>query len=35
MVLFLPKNAEFFQENAEIGKIKKGLELKDIFPETT
>ena len=34
-VLFLSKNADFLQKNADISKITKALILKDIFPETT
>ena len=34
-VLFLSKNADFLQKNADISKIRKALILKDIFPETT
>ena len=30
----MPKNANFFQENADISKIKGSLVLKDIFSET-
>ena len=33
-VLFLPKNTDFFQENAGISKIKNALVLKGIFSET-
>ena len=34
-VLFLPKNAEFLQKNADISKVKRALVLKGIFSETT
>ena len=34
MVLFLSKNADFLQKNADISKIKKALGLKSIFSET-
>ena len=34
-VLFWPKNADFLQKNADIGKIKNVLVLSDIFFETT
>ena len=33
-VLFLPKNGDFFQKNADINKIKMALVLKGIFSET-
>ena len=35
MVLFLLKNADFLSKDADINKIKKALELKGIFSETT
>ena len=34
-VLFLPKNDNFLQKNADISKIKMALVLKGIFSETT
>ena len=33
-VLFLPKNGDFLQKNADINKIKMALVLKGIFSET-
>ena len=34
-VLFLPKNADIFENNANISKINEVLVLKGIFSETT
>ena len=34
-VLFLPKNADFLQKNADINKIKEALLSKGIFSETS
>ena len=33
-VLFLPKNADFLQKNADISKIRTALVLKGIFSKT-